>query len=205
MDIGQTKQLFLDDAIIAGMEGATRKLNQPVKHPGNPVLPMVRKDQPCGDAGLVMTFANVILDEKEKVFKMWYGVGSGDIAASDSEVALAYATSQDGITWHKPALGLAEFRDTTANNIVLNRDGCGAGVLKDPHEADPARRYKMFLRYEICAACSPDGLRWTEYNQGEPVMKGGHDGHNLAYWDDGLGKYVAILRDRMGPVKEVSG
>ena len=203
MDIGQTKQLFLDDAIIAGMEGATRKLNQPTKHQGNPVVAMVRDDKRCWDAGLVMTFANVILDEGGKVFKMWYGVGGGDVGGSDASVALAYATSPDGITWHKPALGRAKFRGTTANNIVMNRDGCGTSVFRDPHETDPARRYKMLLRYEICAAYSPDGLRWAEYNQGQPVIGGAHDGHNLAYWDDLLGKYVAIVRDRTGPISEV--
>ena len=201
MDIGQTKQLFLDDAIVEEMDQVSRTLNRPTKHPGNPLLPAVPELASAWDAGLVSTFASVLFDGEEKCFKMWYGLGG--IEGGDEEFALAYATSQDGTTWHKPTLGLASFQGTTANNIVLPKDGCGTSVFKDLRETDPARRYKMLLRYQVCAAHSADGLRWTEYNRSEPVMAGGHDGHNLAYWDEGLGKYVAILRDRQGFIAAV--
>ena len=36
--IGRQKQLFVDNYIVERMEGVHRTLNQPEKHPGNPVL-----------------------------------------------------------------------------------------------------------------------------------------------------------------------
>ena len=60
MDIGQTKQLFLDDAIVEEMDQVSRTLNQPTKHPGNPLLPAVPEHASSWDAGLVSTFASVL-------------------------------------------------------------------------------------------------------------------------------------------------
>ena len=37
VSIGTQKQLFIDDGIIASADGVFPALNQPVKHPDNPV------------------------------------------------------------------------------------------------------------------------------------------------------------------------
>ena len=57
----------------------------------------------------------------------------------------------------------------------------------------------------ICAAYSADGLHWTDYNNGEKVIfhAPGHDAQSAPYWDAALGKYVAIVRDRLGVIREV--
>ena len=36
--MGKYRELFVDDRIVGRMEGVHRTLNQPQKHPGNPVL-----------------------------------------------------------------------------------------------------------------------------------------------------------------------
>ncbi len=73
----------------------------------------------------------------------------------------AYATSQDGIHWDKPTLGLREHQGSTQNNLMLpvtkyeftdgsgkeiaSVKGDGTIILKvfyDANEPDPARRYK---------------------------------------------------------------
>ena len=61
--------------------------------------------------------------------------------------ALAYATSTDGLTWHKPILNLIEEDGSTANNLVwpFYRWSGGHGVMKDPSEVDPNKRYKMLF------------------------------------------------------------
>ena len=38
LDIGTTKQLFIDDQIIAQTHGVVRTLNQPAKYVGNPLF-----------------------------------------------------------------------------------------------------------------------------------------------------------------------
>ena len=42
------KQLFVDDSLIAESQGVTKVLNQPVKHPNNPLLV---KDRPWEESG----------------------------------------------------------------------------------------------------------------------------------------------------------
>ena len=55
------------------------------------------------------------------------------------EMGGCYATSQDGLTWVKPELGLVDFQGSRANNLVV-RGPHGAGIFKDLREADPAGR-----------------------------------------------------------------
>ena len=206
MTIGQEKQLFIDDYVVDSLAGVCRTLNQPVKHAANPVLPAVPASVRRWDADMLLTFGSVIFDEDEDVFKMWYGAWGKD--TPDHETVLAYATSDDGIAWRKPSLGLFLFRNTLDNNIVLDREGISSGVLKDMRETDPAKRYKMLYvsaYMRICAAFSADGVHWRRYEAGLPVLfhPPGHDGHAIHYWDELLGKYVAVVRDRSGRITDV--
>ena len=137
---------------------------------------------------------------------MWYGLWLP--YEPDHEGRLAYATSKDGITWHKPSLGLVHFRSTIDNNLLMDNAGISAGVFKDPHETDPARRYKMLNvvgNMRVYAAFSADGVLWVRYKQGMPVIfyPPGNDTHVAPYWDEQLGKYVAIIRDRSGKITDV--
>jgi len=204
MEIGDVKQLFLDDYIVESLEGASRVLNQPTKHPGNPVLPMVPEGEALWEAGMVTSFGSVIFDEEESIFKMWYSLCEPGLG--DETSVLAYVTSEDGVNWRKPSLGIFEYRGTRATNITMDREGIGCGIFKDPREKDPARRYKMLFSdasIQISAAYSADGLHWSRYNQGKSVICGGHDSQAIAYWDEQLGKYAAILRDRTGKITDV--
>ncbi|WP_428939924.1 hypothetical protein [Fontivita pretiosa] len=86
-------------------------------------------------------------------YRMWYEVitprerGAADI--------LCYAESSDGVTWHKPELGLVEFDGNTRNNIVYDeklagRSFHGVGVCYDP-SAPPQQRYKMIYNSQVSA------------------------------------------------------
>ena len=130
LSLGSRKQLFLDDYVVESLAGVSPKLNQPTKHPHNPLIRMTPIGDQSWDAGVIPTgFASVIYDDDEHIFKMWYGVivitHAGKTpenrtkfsAPGDEAAMLAYATSQDGLTWHKPALGLVNFRVGLLNNL----------------------------------------------------------------------------------------
>ena len=148
-------------------------------------------------------FSSVLFDEQQKLFKMWYGLHPGE--GGDELSVLCYATSRDGIYWKKPVLGTVEYGGSKRNNILMPHSGVVSGVFKDQRERDPDRRYKMlhmWQGYKVYASYSADGLNWSRYNQGRPVLfvPPGHDSHMVPYWDPGLGKYVAIVRDRTGRI-----
>ena len=206
LTINGTRQLFIDDHIIESLDGVVKNLNQPVKYRGNPVLPMEPMETESWDADMPLSFSSVLFDEQEQVFKMWYSLhtrGQGDAAS-----LLCYATSEDGIRWQKPELGIYEFRGTKQNNIVMDHSGLASGVFRDQHEADPDKRYKMlhmWRDYKVYASYSADGRRWHACNNGEPVLfvPPGHDSHMIGYRDERLNKYVAIVRDRRGRIDKV--
>ena len=114
-------------------------------------------------------------------------------------MAICYATSQDGVTWVKPELGLVEYEGSKANNILWRGGGDtkalqagphGSGILKDLQDPDPTRRYKAFLESEILSvAFSADGIHW-EPPIACPEANSAGDTHNNAFWAPTLGKYV---------------
>ncbi len=102
-------------------------LHQPVKHLHNPIL---RPERPWEER---IEWANVVRDEEEGIFKVWYLTGEG----------LAYATSRNALTWERPALGIREFRGSRNNNLMREYI-TSPTIFKDPHETNPERRYKCF-------------------------------------------------------------
>ena len=198
------KSLFISDHCIESLDGVSRNLNQPAKYANNPVLPIVPKSRSSWDADMRPSFSSVIFDDDEKLFKMWYSLWERD--REDEATVLAYATSRDGIVWDKPSLGIFSYRGTTENNLVKIGCSIACGVFKDPHEMDAAKRYKMLytgIGITVYASHSPDGLHWTPYNYGQEVIPEGRDTHAVPYWDEQLGKYVAIVRERSGRIKDI--
>jgi hypothetical protein len=102
---------------------------------------------------------------------------------------VVYATSQDGVRWTKPSLGLHGFDGSSSNNIVFHIHS--PSVLWDKRETDPARRYKMLGSGKggYHAAFSADGLHWTSHSN-NPVLKYG-DTITLAQ-DPATGEYLAF-------------
>jgi len=190
LHIAQERQLFVDDYIVEGVENVAFTLHQPEKHPGNPVL---LADKPW-EAKSVALYGTVLFDDEEKLFKMWY-------RAIEDTCYACYATSQDGVHWHKPVLNAREYKGSTENNIVLGSVSPkfyldGFAVIKDIEEDDPGQRYKM-LTYNgdrrFAAMVSPDGIHWNG-----PVNAKKHDTGDVVsmYYDTGLEQYVALLKRR---------
>jgi hypothetical protein len=169
--------LLVDPEMIVESHDVTVIMNQPVKLP-EPVITSTWRPYRYAAA-----WGNVIR-EPNGLFRMWYLdliVGPHDHAnrkvwGDESDYGyhpqhpgdyrdvdlsfICYAESWDGIHWDKPALGIVEFEDSTANNIVLN--GCqaskqfdgaitnmdGCTVVRDDRDPDPNRRYKMLAYWE---------------------------------------------------------
>jgi hypothetical protein len=197
IEIGTSKQFFVDDHIIATRRMAHRILNQPVKHSAKPII-QLEPQQQVGGKQLVVVSGSVIFDQEEKLFKMWYE--AADYRWSDDPVC--YATSKDGIHWELPKLGLYEYQGSKDNNIVFRsaqRSGdTSPAVFKDPVARNPQERYKMLHKRTprtidgVRIAFSPDGIHWTD-GPDEPVIPLS-DSPNSAMWDAKLKKYVAHTR-----------
>ena len=187
------KQLFVDDYIIEELKGVQKVLNQPTKHPMNPLL---IRDKPWELEE--PDYTTVMYDEQEKIFKMWYAMNNPKRKLS-SEQILAYATSTDGILWTKPIINK---KDKT--NIVFHSELPGLlapGILKDPVARDPKKLYKMLFSassdgtdagLSTNAAYSPDGIHWTDETD-NPIAPF-NDVQSCPFWDARRGRYVAHLR-----------
>ncbi len=175
------KELFLDDRFVDNASGLTRCFHEPVKCRSNPVI---RVDRPWErDAAFVDT-GLVTYDQDEQLFKGWYQ-GGGCYGPEDGS-NMCYATSTDGIQWHKPSLGLVEFEGSKDNNIVLMAPCMmhDPAPIIDQKDPDPRRRFKAVWwggRKDAsqkdgwllghCVGFSPDGIHWTEHPD-NPVWPG---------------------------------
>ena len=171
VQLDQRVQLFIDDFLIERTERVWRTLNRSRKVPENPII---KPDRPW-EGYLVLQPGSVIYDPNKRQFQMWYNTLATE-SDSDIEQFLCYATSQDGIRWEKPELGLVDFRGSNANNIVLRWCNWDHSVIRDPEDPDPNRLYKMVYwqthdrdRCGIWSAFSPDGIRWSDSDQ-NPVV-----------------------------------
>jgi len=214
----RNRYLLLDSRIIDNTENAELTLGAVNKNPRNPLF---MEDQPW-EPRYDNVYANVIYDEQEKIYKCWYSPFIIDERTSETppekrnpesqnymrarpnhrEMGVCYAISKDGIHWKKPEVGLVEFKGSKKNNLLLRGEDMrgmfygphGAGVFKDMHESDLARRYKIFARAERMAVVfSPDGVHWDE-PVACPEIQAPGDTHNNAFWDPASGKYIGITR-----------
>lgn len=215
------RYLFLDLHHITRIERLDRRMHQPQRHPENPIL---RGENPW--ESMASLYGTVLHDPREATFKMWYLTGpyaSGMVRVRGRQALgnitlLAYATSTDGIHWHKPILNQVDFEGSTQNNLVdIGRTNCeGIAVLYDERDPDPARRYKGFYwehggvdtfvkhtdgrtiwgRGEgdgMWLSYSPDGVRWTNHED-NPVIPIDSDTTQALVWDPHIEKYVVFGR-----------
>lgn len=202
----QKKHLVLDSRVIVSASNARLVPGAVVKEPRNPLL---HADQPWENA-LNNLYPNVLWDEQERIFKLWYKCVLADkdvIAKMDAPSTvhdvgwyLLYATSKDGVAWTRPALDLHKFDGRGGNNIVA-RNTPNTGVFKDTHDPDASRRYKMVFDVGLGkprVRFSADGVHW-----GEPIEVQGFgaqngDTHNNAFWDERLKKYLWFTKLYIG-------
>ena len=212
------RELFLDDLMVAELRGIKKVLHRPIKYSRNPVI---RHHQRPWQKFRAQLYGTVLYIPEEKIFKMWYLAGARfpDEAAITLDgkprvpnfQMLAYAESRDGLNWTLPDLGLVSFNGSRHNNLCrFSRENAeGVGVVYDPHDPDPARRYKAFYwehsvrsphKIPVAVAISAmsvsfsaDGKNWTNH-PGNPVIPQASDTGHQALWDPFRKVYVAYGR-----------
>ena len=181
--MGKHRQLFVDDYVIAEMRGVSKVLNQPRRHPLNPV---VTPDHPWEGAGLFSP--GVRYDEKTGTFTMNY---LANLAEYDRRVCRA--VSKDGIHWEKPELGLVEYEGSKANNLVRRDPGKPRG-LHTPWDPDPRKQYKMLAGRHGPGMFSPDGVHWETPPESKRVTNVASDSAAGVRHDESRRRYVAFAK-----------
>jgi hypothetical protein len=203
LDIGSRRELMVDDYLIALMQGAAiQRLHHPVRRE----IALVHDAAWEGNAGGYHTVFYDADFRKTGRYRMYYH--AWHIPADGNQghpLYIGYAESEDGIHWVKPDLGLVEHNGSKANNIVLatiNGRAChDLSVFKDTNpQAKKGAEYKAVGLGRnppgLYAFKSTDGIHWSLYNQGKPVMTGHpFDTQNTAFWDPNIGQYRAYIRD----------
>jgi len=185
-DETQAVTLFaFDDVSIPFSQNLKLVMRQPQRHAMNPVVK--RGSEGAVDSWAVQFYGSVIRDPDAGKFRMWYVAVSTDERMDRTlprsvPWRVAYAESDDGITWTKPNLGLVEVGGNTNNNLVNLDPHIGVlnlKVLHEPDDPNPEHRYKMgahvwFPKNDVrlgtlAPYVSADGLSWKLLVEAKPV------------------------------------
>jgi hypothetical protein len=192
IDISSRLELFLDDTLIEGMQGAAMKMHEP-----RPAGAVLQFDKPW--EGRYVGYVTVLTDEG--LFRMVYrGLPTAGKDGSNLETT-CIAESNDGIHWAKPDLGLFEVQGSRQNNVIL------AGMAPFSHNFAPfldsrpnvpgEERYKALAGTSetgLVPFVSEDGLRWRKMQDKAVITKGAFDSQNVAFWSESEGCYVCYFR-----------
>ena len=213
MSAGSTTYRLVDESIVAQAFAMRRQQYEPV-----PI-----RDEPLVENA--SGYGSVLRDPETGLFRMWYLGGPG--------YKEFYATSEDGIHWNLPDLGILPEDEYGRKNAFLGVDQFdenghwlagstgpeGFCVLDSeitPHPAAKERYTVLYLAASsgapgkgghggLCIAHSADGLHWTA-DEHNPVVPGWMDTSNCMIWDPEAGKYLIYGRPpvRVTVVKEAN-
>jgi hypothetical protein len=208
LDWGQARLVLTDSP------RGIRLVTQPARHVG----PILRAETPWEQNGFPI-LTTVIQDGA--TYRAWGTIGGWGDLKDRGPSYFCYFESDDGTNWRRPECGVVEYQGSRKNNLLCRE---GHTVFVDP-SAPPAERYKWIglveytpqqveaykqrrtcgidakafrpdkgnITFGIQGAVSPDGLRWTVLAQ--PLALIFSDTQICAYYDAGLKKYVAYVRE----------
>ncbi len=207
VSVGLHKQLLVDDHVIAERHNVTRELGQ-VQKLGIVMKPTLPTDfiPPQGERGdddydeelgtgrkpdgsqVALDFGyytTVQRNEPADKFQMWY--------MAWRQTGVGYAESIDGIHWTKPRVG-----KDGKSNIVHSCKGFSCEIDPTLPWGHP-EKYKgagdLKERDSRVGLCySPDGIHWTDYNNGRHVTYRAADTHNQILWDPIKRNYRLLTR-----------
>ena len=201
LDIGNQRQLLLDNYVVEDVRACRRKVHQPTKHLSNPLFS-------TGPDGLnpdwTAPYLSVIRDDDTGLYRLW--VASNILVEQPTPPGFywlsrgRYFESSDGLQWRAPSLGLVESDGSKANNIFLGGQEFtydSLGVSQSPAKWRQRGRYLMLYNrapagrdphpeliaggQELRLAFSDDGVRWTDQKE-NPIFRGQSDtSNNLTY------------------------
>jgi hypothetical protein len=191
--LGNRRELFVDEHLIAKLVGVTRLLHRPIAREV-----AIVHDAPW--EGNISYYHTVFQDEGK--YRMYYRGGhSGkrvSYPAANKHQLVCYAESNNGLHWTKPNLGLHEFNGSKENNIMWTGIGVHNFVpFKDANpDCVPEAKYKAIGHGKggLYAFRSADAIRWELIRDTPVITKGAFDSQNLAFYDSVRGRYVDFHR-----------
>jgi len=196
-NIADRRQLFVDRSLIERMDGASLKLHEPVSGGA-----AIRIDKPWeGPAN--MGFSVLRHGGRYLMYYRAMTLAPGD----DGTVCVA--TSDDGVNWTKPKLGLIERAGSRDNNVVGQvgwldtRPGVRADECIKAFNSEPlsGRKHTPYAEppgpKRLVFWASGDGLRFHKLDpQPELVsrLRNCFDGGNTMFWSEAEGQYVLYYR-----------
>ena len=208
-NIGNKRELFVDDQMIEKMDNAEIKLHNPIERELS-----FKLDQPHeGNCSCYFT----IFKDGDK-YRMYYNGGHfaqygilGNARKQHAEFT-CMAESTDGINWTRPNLGLVEFNGSKNNNIlpIANRWTHCFTPFKDSNpnckneEAYKAVAFDHGTPKQLFGFVSPDGINWKLVSD-KPIITGGNfDSQNLVFYDNERELYVAYYRKSPNKVRGIA-
>ena len=195
IEIGDARQLFVDDLLIHSLDSARLKMHEPV-HREN----VLHLDRPWEGP---ISWCPVVLKEGDR-YRMWYRARYD--GGPGRESFTCYAESDDGIRWTRPSLRLVAFEGSRENNIcIATPDANNVAVFRDERSGVPdGQRYKAVGRWgggrpsRLYGLVSPDGIRWEMAGSG-PLMVAPEEDPQFdspvgAFWDAARERYVVYAR-----------
>ena len=191
LDIGHSKQVFVDDLVIESVENVCRTWHQPTRVEN----PVIVRDRPWEQI-TYFTFngSRVVRDPKDGIFKCVYQIWNrGKTPHDPPAFHLLYAESEDGLHWRKPELDVFQHDGRDTNIVIPN--AYGMTYILDPHEEEAARRFKaIYLSYlpkklfesswKVMAATSEDLRHWNDLPERPQMGRSGSkmdDSNALSY------------------------
>ncbi|NLL83470.1 MAG: hypothetical protein GX230_04430 [Lentisphaerae bacterium] len=201
IDIADRLELFVDDYLVAAMNGTTRRLHTPCRMP--------RPQNPLTGA-----YITVIKDgDIFRAYARHMKPGSDLIKDGNSNECTCYFESRDGIEWESPDLDIiAPEQCGGMRNVIINEPPFAHNFspFLDTHpEVNPDERFKALAGLHgsgLFAFASADGLHWRKM-QDTPVIRyqpeihgpWAFDSQNVAFYCAIEQKYVAFFRHMKGP------
>lgn len=173
------RRLFLDAMVTEQSQGLTRVFHSAEKYAGNPVI---KKDRDWEGWGPYQ-YGTVMWDDVK--LKMWYQ------CIGDGGDGVCYAESKDGIRWTKPALGVVDFKGSSANNMVSTSTEFHIPSVMKLADGKWAM-YGFGRSVGAHVAFSPDGLHWQVPAEDKKLFTSS-DVTNFFY-DPYRGRYVCTLK-----------
>jgi hypothetical protein len=202
IDLGDRRELFVDDYLLDQQKGVELRLHSPT--PREVVMVCDASWEGSGSG-----YWTVFRDGE--IVRMYY-VGAELTNADGTKLSsrpiyACYAESRDGIHWVKPELGLFEFEGSKKNNIVWFAPGLDNFTpFKDPNpKCPPDELYKAVSSGKggLWAYKSADGLHWSALGDKPIITKGAFDSQNNAFWDPVHQHYWCYLRDFHDGVRDI--
>jgi hypothetical protein len=216
--IGNRKQLFVDDHVVARTENVRREPGVATKQ-GVVLEPTLQTEfqsghihaGPDGGHGFESAFCwfwSPHWDTERQMFRLWY------MAGKRAGTGLSYAESADGYTWTKPLVardGRSNLVNWTAPVPILKQKRSvdlveigldGVIVTIDPSiPAGHPEKYKVAfypnsggVDGRTRLGYSADGIEWHLYNDGYPVTERAADTNNQIHFNPLTGRYLLHCR-----------